>query len=64
VGELDTQRVEFRHASSLGRDWYLKAIGGYHRSSDFTRSRVETMVDPVLQKWKALRREFGQQQGR
>jgi outer membrane receptor protein involved in Fe transport len=42
VGELDTQRIEFRHASALGRDWYLKAIGGYHRSSDFTRSRVET----------------------
>ena len=42
VGELDTQRIEFRQASALGRDWYLKAIGGYHRSSDFTRSRVET----------------------
>ena len=42
VGELHTQRVEFRQASALGRDWYLKAIGGYHRSSDFTRSRVET----------------------
>jgi outer membrane receptor protein involved in Fe transport len=42
VGELDTQRTEFRQASALGRGWYLKAIGGYHRSSDFTRSRVET----------------------
>src|SRR6185436_7602007 len=42
VGELDTQRIEFRQALALGRDWFLKAIGGYHRSSDFTRSRVET----------------------
>lgn len=42
VGELDTQRIEFRQALALGRDWYLKALGGYHRSSDFTQSRVET----------------------
>jgi outer membrane receptor protein involved in Fe transport len=42
VGELDTQRVEFRQALALGQDWYLKATGGYHRSSDFTRSRVNT----------------------
>ncbi|HEU5254772.1 MAG TPA: TonB-dependent receptor [Vicinamibacterales bacterium] len=42
VGELDTQRLEFRQALALGRDWYLKALGGYHRSSDFTQSRVET----------------------
>jgi outer membrane receptor protein involved in Fe transport len=42
VGELDTQRIEFRQATALGRQWYLKAIGGYHRSGDFTRSRVET----------------------
>jgi len=41
-GELDTRRVEFRQALALGRDWYLKGIGGYHRSSDFTRSRVDT----------------------
>jgi outer membrane receptor protein involved in Fe transport len=42
AGELGTQRIEFRQALPLGREWYLKAIGGYHRSSDFTRSRVET----------------------
>ena len=42
AGELGTQRIEFRQASALGRDWYLKAVGGYHRSGDFTRSRVET----------------------
>jgi iron complex outermembrane receptor protein len=41
-GELDTRRVEFRQALALGGDWYLKGIGGYHRSSDFTRSRVDT----------------------
>jgi len=43
VGELGTQRIEFRQASPLGRDWYLKAIGGYHRSGDFTQSRVDTV---------------------
>ena len=67
VGELDTQRIEFRHASALGRDWYLKAVGGYHRSGDFTRSRVETteyapatlprdLVAPTLDK---VRLSFG-----
>src|SRR6185295_5566174 len=68
VGELDTQRIEFRHASALGREWYLKATGGFHRSSDFTRSRVETveyapatlprdLVAPTLGKQDRL--EFG-----
>jgi outer membrane receptor protein involved in Fe transport len=42
TGELDTQRVEFRQAAALGRDWYLKGEGGYYRSGDFTRSRVGT----------------------
>jgi len=40
AGELDTQRIEFRQAAALGRDWYLKGEGGYHRSGDFTRSRA------------------------
>jgi outer membrane receptor protein involved in Fe transport len=40
AGELGTHRIEFRQASGLGRDWYLKGVGGYHRSGDFTRSRV------------------------
>jgi len=43
VGELGTQRIEFRQALPLGRDWYLKGIGGHHRSGDFTRSRVDTV---------------------
>ena len=42
VGELGTHRIEFRHAAALGRDWYVKGVGGYHRSGDFTRSRVVT----------------------
>jgi outer membrane receptor protein involved in Fe transport len=42
TGELGTHRIEFRQALSLGRDWYLKGVGGYHRSGDFTRSRVGT----------------------
>src|SRR5918993_290192 len=40
TGELGTQRIEFRQASAIGREWYLKGVGGYHRSGDFTRSRV------------------------
>jgi outer membrane receptor protein involved in Fe transport len=40
VGELDTHRIEFREAAALGRGWYLKGEGGYHRSGDFTRSRL------------------------
>ena len=40
TGELGTQRTEFRQALALGGDWYLKGVGGYHRSGDFTRSRV------------------------
>lgn len=42
IGELGTQRIEFRQASALGREWYVKGVGGYHRSRDFTRSRVTT----------------------
>ena len=42
TGELGTQRIEFRQASALGREWYLKGVGGYQRSGDFTRSRVTT----------------------
>jgi outer membrane receptor protein involved in Fe transport len=42
VGELGTQRIEARQAASLGRGWYLKAMGGHHRSGDFTQSRVAT----------------------
>ena len=42
TGELGTQRIEFRQSSALGREWYLKGVGGYHRSGDFTRSRVTT----------------------
>lgn len=42
TGELGNQRIEFRQASALGREWYLKGVGGYHRSRDFTRSRVTT----------------------
>ena len=40
VGELDTRRVDARHAGELGRGWYFKVGGGYQESRDFTRSRV------------------------
>lgn len=40
LGELDTTRLDLRHAVALGDGWYLKALGGYQRSRDFARSRV------------------------
>jgi outer membrane receptor protein involved in Fe transport len=42
AGGLDTQRIDVRQASALAHNWYFKAMGGYHRSGDFTRSRVAT----------------------
>jgi outer membrane receptor protein involved in Fe transport len=67
VGELGTQRIEVRQASAIGHDWYLKAMGGYHHSGDFTRSRVTSgeyapstlprdLVAPTLDK---VRLSFG-----
>jgi len=67
AGELDTNRIEFRQAVALGRDWYLKGAGGYYRGGDFTRSRVVTaeyapvtlprdLVAPILDK---VRLSFG-----
>jgi len=38
-GELDTTRVDARHAAALGGGWYFKALGGYQRAADFARSR-------------------------
>ena len=38
-GELDTTRVDARHAAALGAGWYFKALGGYQRAADFARSR-------------------------
>ncbi len=43
AGELGTQRYEVRHAADLGHGWFYKALGGYQRSRDFTRSRVGTV---------------------
>ena len=42
-GELHTQRYQLRHAGSIGGGWYLKVLGGYERSRDFTRSRVTSV---------------------
>ncbi len=39
-GELNTRRLEARHASDLGAGWYAKVMGGYQENDDFTRSRV------------------------
>ena len=48
-GELHTQRYELRHAGSIGGGWYLKVLGGYERSRDFTQSRVSSVeYEPEL----------------
>jgi iron complex outermembrane receptor protein len=38
-GELDTVNLDFRLAQDLGRDWYIKLVGGLRNSGDFTVSR-------------------------
>ena len=38
-GEPDMIRGDFRWAGSLGADFFVKAVGGYMKSDDFTRSR-------------------------
>ena len=39
AGELSTTHVDARYATGLGADWYLKAVGGYRHSDDFTLAR-------------------------
>ena len=39
AGELSTVNGDLRWAGSLGRDWYLKLLGGVRTSEDFTVSR-------------------------
>ncbi len=39
VGELSTRNIDLRWATGLGGDWYLKLLGGYHTSGDFSESR-------------------------
>ena len=38
-GDLDTKRVDIRHAGGVGNDWYYRVVGGFQQSEDFTRSR-------------------------
>ncbi len=49
-GQLNTERVEARTAFGLGGGWYLKFVGGYHGSNDFSRSRNITVEYPGLPK--------------
>lgn len=43
LGELNTQRVDLRHAGGLGSGWYFKVLGGYLQSDDFAVSRVDSV---------------------
>ena len=38
-GDLNTRRVDFRHAGGLGGETYYRVVGGYAQSEDFARSR-------------------------
>ncbi|HYG61735.1 MAG TPA: TonB-dependent receptor, partial [Thermoanaerobaculia bacterium] len=42
-GELNTRRADLRWATGLGGDWYMRLVGGYQQSDDFTRSRNQTV---------------------
>ncbi|MCP3963926.1 MAG: TonB-dependent receptor [bacterium] len=42
-GEIDTLRIDARHAGELGADWYYRISGGHQSTGDFARSRVETV---------------------
>ncbi len=39
AGELGTTNGDFRWATGLGNDFYLKLLGGYHASEDYSVSR-------------------------
>lgn len=41
-GELSTFRGDFRWAGELGGGFWLKGVGGYQQSDDFTQSRTTT----------------------
>ncbi len=38
-GDLNTQRIDVRHAAGIGAEWYYRVTGGYQKSDDFTRPR-------------------------
>ena len=42
-GELSTRRADLRYATGFGNDWYVRAVGGYQRSDDFTLSRDQSV---------------------
>ncbi len=39
AGEPNTRRADLRWAGGFGNDFYVKVVGGYQQSDDFTRSR-------------------------
>jgi outer membrane receptor for ferrienterochelin and colicins len=43
VGELNTRRADLRWAGGFGNDFYIKVVGGYQQSDDFTRSRNQSV---------------------
>lgn len=43
IGDLSTSRFDFRLSQRLGDGWFVKALGGYHDSEDFYRSRNQTL---------------------
>ncbi|MBK5297360.1 MAG: TonB-dependent receptor [Vicinamibacteria bacterium] len=49
LGELNTGRLDVRHAGALGDGWFFKVVGGYLQSADFAESRVDGVeYEPAL----------------
>lgn len=48
AGELATTNADLRWAGDLSNDFYLKVLGGYRGSEDFSRSRNVTVEYPGL----------------
>ncbi|MEA2560905.1 MAG: iron complex outerrane recepter protein [Acidobacteriota bacterium] len=43
AGEPNSRRADLRWAGGFGNDYYVKVVGGYQQSDDFTRSRNQTV---------------------
>ncbi|HEX8169847.1 MAG TPA: TonB-dependent receptor [Thermoanaerobaculia bacterium] len=49
-GDLDTRRIDARHAGGLGGEWYYRAVAGYQESGDFARSRNVNVEYPGVRR--------------
>jgi outer membrane receptor protein involved in Fe transport len=47
-GEVGTLRLTARHAGAINKNWFYRIHGGYGRTNDFFKSRLETVEYPGL----------------